>query len=128
MIAGKSQIALNCRKLMEFELKGKERKDVFADIEKHLMLLNLRVVANDFNRPWGGFFVIDESQAKQFAELFFPGVEVTSLHISGKLSLKILIVEPGKRLSWQFHHRRAEMWLCRNIACSSGLRSDALAS
>ena len=30
--------------------------------------------------------------------------------ISGKLSPKILVVAPGKRLSWQYHHRRAELW------------------
>ena len=35
-----------------------------------------------------------------------------SLKISGKLSPKILVVEPGKRLSWQYHHRRAEIWQC----------------
>ena len=95
---------------MKFELKSKERKEVFAEIEKYLMGLNLRIVSNDFQRPWGGFFVIDETQAKQFADLFFPGVDVSSLRISGKLSPKILIVEPGKRLSWQYHHRRAEIW------------------
>jgi mannose-6-phosphate isomerase len=26
------------------------------------------------------------------------------------LSPKILIVAPDKRLSWQYHHRRAEIW------------------
>ena len=32
------------------------------------------------------------------------------MKISGKLSPKILVVQPGKRLSWQYHHRRAEIW------------------
>ena len=32
------------------------------------------------------------------------------LGISGKLSPKILLVAPQKRLSWQYHHRRAEIW------------------
>ena len=32
------------------------------------------------------------------------------LTIAGKLSPKILIVAPEKRLSWQYHHRRAEIW------------------
>ena len=95
---------------MKFELKSKERKAVFAEIEKYLIGLNLRIVAHDFQRPWGGFFVIDETQAKQFAELFFPGINISTLKISGKLSPKILVVEPGKRLSWQYHHRRAEIW------------------
>ncbi|TXH30405.1 MAG: phosphoheptose isomerase, partial [Cyclobacteriaceae bacterium] len=95
---------------MEFQLKSSERKAVFEEIGKYLDGLNLKVVSNDFTRPWGGFFVIDESQAKQFAELFFPGVDLSSLRISGKLSPKILVVEPKKRLSWQYHFRRAEIW------------------
>ena len=32
------------------------------------------------------------------------------LRISGKLSPKILLVAPHQRLSWQYHHRRAEIW------------------
>ena len=32
------------------------------------------------------------------------------MNISGKLSPKILVVAPQKRLSWQYHHRRAEIW------------------
>ena len=27
-----------------------------------------------------------------------------------KLSPKMLMVAPGKRLSWQYHHRRSEIW------------------
>jgi mannose-6-phosphate isomerase len=95
---------------MEFQLKNTERTAVFREIGDYLAGLNLKIVANDFARPWGGFFVIDESQAKQFAELFFPGVDLSSLRISGKLSPKILVVEPKKRLSWQYHYRRAEIW------------------
>lgn len=93
-----------------FDLKSDLREDVFVEIKTYLDGINLSVVASDFQRPWGGFFVIDESQAKQFADLFFPGIELSTLRISGKLSPKILVVEPGKRLSWQYHHRRAEIW------------------
>jgi mannose-6-phosphate isomerase-like protein (cupin superfamily) len=95
---------------MKFVLKSKERKEVFGEIKMFLASLDLKIVSSDDQRPWGGFFVIDETQAKQFADLFFPGIEVSSLRISGKLSPKILLVEPGKRLSWQYHHRRAEIW------------------
>lgn len=92
------------------KLRSNERIAVFSEIEKYLTNLNLKIVTSDFERPWGGFFVIDETQAQKFAESFFPGVEITSLRISGKLSPKILIVQPGKRLSWQYHFRRAEIW------------------
>ncbi|MGE5107464.1 MAG: phosphoheptose isomerase, partial [Sphingobacteriales bacterium] len=63
-------------------------------------------------RPWGGFFVIDETQAAQFAQNYFPDEDFNSLKLSNKLSPKILLVAPGKRLSWQYHHRRAEIWKC----------------
>lgn len=35
---------------------------------------------------------------------------MSTLKISGKLSPKILLVAPHQRLSWQYHHRRAERW------------------
>lgn len=98
---------------MEKLIIGNQNKAaVFTEIQNYLSSLQLTVVANDFTRPWGGFFVLDETQAERFAKLFFPNVELASLRISGKLSPKILVVEPGKRLSWQYHHRRAEIWRC----------------
>lgn len=100
---------------MEKLIIGNQHKAaVFTEIQNYLSSLQLTVVANDFTRPWGGFFVLDETQAELFATLFFPNVELASLRISGKLSPKILVVEPGKRLSWQYHHRRAEIW--RSVA------------
>jgi mannose-6-phosphate isomerase len=98
----------------KLKLTTADRSQVFAEVQEYLSKLQLKIVANDFNRPWGGFFVIDETQAALFASLFFPNVELSSLRISGKLSPKILVVEPGKRLSWQYHHRRAEIW--RSVA------------
>lgn len=97
-------------KMDKLKLTKTDRPLVFAEIQEYLSKLQLNIVANDFNRPWGGFFVIDEAQAELFASLFFPHVQLASLRISGKLSPKILVVEPGKRLSWQYHHRRAEIW------------------
>ena len=32
------------------------------------------------------------------------------MEIDGRLSPKILIVNPNSRLSWQFHNRRKEIW------------------
>lgn len=77
-----------------------------------LAKLGLSTIQQDLQRPWGGFFVIDESQTAQFAKNFFPEENSETLNLSGKLSPKILMVAPGKRLSWQYHHRRAEVWCC----------------
>ena len=54
--------------------------------------------------------MIDESQAQDFSNKFFEGLDVNTLRIGGKLSPKILIVKPNARLSWQYHNRRAEIW------------------
>lgn len=76
--------------------------------------LNFTIVKEDLTRPWGGFYVIDEAQAAAFAKEFFPEEDFEALKISDKLSPKILMVAPHKRLSWQYHHRRAEIWSCIN--------------
>jgi len=82
----------------------------FNKIEEHVKSLEFNVVSKDFNRPWGGFLVIDETQAQDFSNKFFEGLDVNTLKIGGKLSPKILIVKPNARLSWQYHNRRAEIW------------------
>ena len=70
----------------------------------------LKVVDIDTDRPWGGFFVIAEDNCQDFANLYFNGLVTEELKVSGKLSPKILIIAPNKRLSWQYHHRRIEIW------------------
>lgn len=87
-----------------------EKKAVFEQIATALQKENFTVINQDQTRPWGGFFVIEESQATAFATKFFPHLEMNSIKITNKLSPKILVVAPNKRLSWQFHLRRAEVW------------------
>ena len=79
-------------------------------VKKEIESLGFLVISNDFERPWGGFLVIDEKQAQEFSNKFFKGLDVNTLKIGGKLSPKILIVKPAARLSWQYHNRRAEIW------------------
>ncbi|WP_187264301.1 cupin domain-containing protein [Pontibacter beigongshangensis] len=87
-----------------------EKLTLFKQIEQKLTDQGFTIDKQDRTRPWGGFFVINEEQAQQFADTYFDGLSVDSLRISGKLSPKILVVAPEKRLSWQYHHRRAEIW------------------
>ncbi|WP_114783129.1 cupin domain-containing protein [Botryobacter ruber] len=87
-----------------------EKAALFKEVEERLTAQGFKIDKQDQERPWGGFFVINEDQAQQFADTYFDGLSVDSLRISGKLSPKILIVAPEKRLSWQYHHRRAEIW------------------
>ena len=80
------------------------------EIKDEIKGLGFNIIAKDFERPWGGFLVINEDQSQEFANQFFDGINVKNLKIGGKLSPKILIIKPNSKLSWQYHHRRAEIW------------------
>lgn len=82
----------------------------FEKIQNDLITNKFEIVSMDHNRPWGGFFVLEETQAQEFANQYFEGLDVSTLKIGGKLSPKLLVVQPNSRLSWQYHHRRAEIW------------------
>jgi mannose-6-phosphate isomerase len=85
------------------------KDNVFASIDTELVRHNLSAI-NKEKRPWGGFFVVDEKQAPLFLQTYFPSLNRDEILAGNKLSPKILIVEAGKRLSWQYHYRRAEIW------------------
>jgi len=82
----------------------------FENIEKKIKELGFRINSKDFNRPWGGFLVIDETQSNKFIEYFFENLDMNLITKGLKLSPKILIVKPLSRLSWQYHFRRSEIW------------------
>lgn len=81
--------------------------DLLLDTKKEIESLGFNIISYDFNRPWGGFLLIDESQSKEFISKFISN---ENLKIENKVSPKILIVNPNSRLSWQYHNRRKEIW------------------
>ena len=83
---------------------------LFFEIEKEIKSHNFKIIEKDFDRPWGGFFVISEDNAQGFSNIYFNGLNTEEIKISGKLSPKILMIAPNKRLSWQYHNRRSEIW------------------
>lgn len=86
------------------------KEQVFTQVQQFILQQGYRVVSSDYNRPWGGFFVLDEAQAADFAAQFFAEIALKDIQLTRKLSPKFLVVAPGKRLSWQYHFRRAELW------------------
>jgi mannose-6-phosphate isomerase len=87
-----------------------QKEQHFRKVKEDLEFQGFEILQMDLQRPWGGFFVINEVQAQKFSDTYFSGIAVDQLKISGKLSPKILVVAPKTRLSWQYHHRRAEIW------------------
>jgi mannose-6-phosphate isomerase len=100
---------------MELKLTAAmDKPEIFTEIQTYLAGLSLGVTDVDAERPWGGFFVIDEAQTADFIAQYFPDLPQDQIGLGGRLSPKILVVAPEKRLSWQLHHRRGELW--KNIA------------
>ena len=64
----------------------------------------------DEHKPWGAYYRLSDSCAEQFVAEYFPEKSVEELGHGGSLSPKFLIFEPGKKLSLQYHNRRAEIW------------------
>lgn len=99
---------------MEFGFTPETPKnEVFEKVQAYLGELAIDITAIDVDRPWGGFFVIDEVSTDTFINHFFPDYNIESIKQFGsKLSPKVLIVGPDEELSWQYHFRRAELWKC----------------
>lgn len=87
-----------------------DKNEIFTAVSEYLGELSLRVIDADFDRPWGGFFVIDPEDTAKFIDTYFPTIPKDDIEKGGGLQPKILVVEPEKRLSWQEHERREELW------------------
>lgn len=83
---------------------------ILQEVQAYIEKAGFHIIDQDFTRPWGGFFVLDESQVAKFVSQYFPQLSLDDIQITQKLSPKFLVVAPHQRLSWQYHFRRAEIW------------------
>jgi mannose-6-phosphate isomerase len=82
----------------------------FEKIQSNLEIKGFKIIGKNLEKPWGAYLLIDENQTKKFIEKYFSHIDLPKLDFSLKMSPKILLVAPGKRLSWQYHRRRREIW------------------
>lgn len=99
---------------IELRLPATDDKEaIFTATRSYVGELSLRIIEVEATKPWGGWLRINEDDAAIFITSFFPDYEITKIRQYGsKLGLKLLLVGPGEELSWQYHHRRAELWRC----------------
>ncbi|MDR9387666.1 MAG: phosphoheptose isomerase [Balneolaceae bacterium] len=92
------------------EVARLSKEEMFEALVERVTDLGFTLIGEDRHRPWGGFLLVDESQARIFATSWFPELDWQHLKGYSKLSPKFLLVEPHAMLSWQYHHRRSEIW------------------
>ena len=51
----------------------------YKETENLVKSKGFKIISKDFERPWGGFLVIDEDQAQDFSNQFFKGLDVETL-------------------------------------------------
>ena len=102
-----------------FDTFSSDKAAVFQQAARILLDKGFKLIDLDITRPWGFFLSADENQAEEFIKQFYSGVDLKGLDTSLPLRPKFLGIAPGKRLSWQYHHRRSEIW--RPIAGSFNL-------
>lgn len=85
------------------------KEDVIKTISYMLHIQQLKVVEENFTKPWGAYWRIADEDLERFLHFYFPS---DTIAVSPNLSQspKILLVAPNQRLSWQYHHRRSEIW------------------
>lgn len=105
-------------KLQLLTIKASDKAQAVQEVSDYFLGKGFKIAHEiDLLRPWGFYFYFDRDQTRKFADEFFVGVELTGIDISLPLQPKVLVFEPGKRLSWQYHHRRAEIWRCITEKC-----------
>lgn len=86
------------------------KEQIHKKIREDLSAKGLTISGEDFERPWGGFFKIGDESMADFLSIYFSGVKLPFDIAELTVSPKILAVAPSKKLSWQSHERRAELW------------------
>ncbi len=85
--------------------------EVLSSVKQDLIFEKDYTLADvDEHKPWGAYYRLADQHAQLFIEEYFPGRTADELGRGGSLSPKFLIFEPGKKLSLQYHRRRAEIW------------------
>ncbi len=102
------------QKLQAMQVRNDITKlDMVNAIEDAIRTSGYEMVDQDVDKPWGAYFRMNSTQAEEFVVEFFSGLDVNEAKLGvpdAELSPKILLVQAGERLSWQYHHRRAERW------------------
>lgn len=85
-----------------------EKSEIVMMLRQQFADLHLSIEDENVDKPWGAYFRFSDDSIEAFMAEFYPEREVSQTQAS--VSPKILLVAPGAELSWQYHHRRSEIW------------------
>lgn len=93
---------------MNLKIDARDKWGVLRAVKDQLILPNGLLMDDvDEQKPWGAYYRFLPSQKDRFLALFFQDLGLAAL---GDCSPKLLVFEPGKKISLQYHERRDEIW------------------
>jgi mannose-6-phosphate isomerase len=92
----------------------RSKTEILAEIGSTIAKQSFTVEDQDLEKPWGAYFRFAESDLPKFLSLYYPVFDLNQLNDAHQHSPKLLVIAPAARLSWQYHHRRAEIWRCED--------------
>lgn len=92
------------------KIKSKDKIEAIQEVGQYFVTKGYKIIDIDVLRPWGFYFYFDPGQTVKFINEFFDSIDLTGIDTSLPLQPKVLVFEPGKLNSWQYHDRRAEVW------------------
>ena len=84
------------------------KSDLIQLVEKQIHELGFIVKEKNDTRPWGVYFTFQINSLPAFINEFYHHLDIDTTTTA--LSPKLLIIDPGHRLSWQYHNRRVNIW------------------
>jgi mannose-6-phosphate isomerase len=99
------------------EIKSKDKIEAVQEVGEYFVKQNFKITNLDVLKPWGFYFYFDPDQTDQFIEVFYKSMKLDGIDASLPLQPKVLVFQPQVLISWQYHHRRAEIWRCITNKC-----------
>ena len=85
------------------------KDDIVTAVKTMITELGFTIVDDMSDKPWGAGYRFADRDLKPFLKAFYAD-EAIDVQEGITMSPKILVIAPESRLSWQYHHRRAELW------------------
>ena len=90
---------------------NRTKQDIIADLKQYIAFNGFEITEEDLIKPWGAYIKLTRESTNKFIQMFFSDNQSQIEEVVGlELDPKFLLIEPNKKLSWQYHNKRSELW------------------
>ena len=87
------------------------KEQIIFQLKLYISKQGFEIAEENTEKPWGAYFKLSHKNTDKFIKNYFELDEKIKQETKGlNLDPKFLLVAPQKKLSWQYHFNRAEIW------------------